>query len=280
MTTAQTSDDKAANPGSQETETTKTEVPAKAPPSSSSSVEKTTTTTTTAAARLEDDDDDTPAPGKEWTLSQAALDKRIARAKSSALKETFGTDDPAKIKQRLAKADELEKKQEESRRNQLDEQARLKEDIAKEPTLREAAEAKAPAAEERANYNEAHREVVDVAAPLIKKKFLKHAIADFREHLEELGDSKVTKLAEDYPAKWFASYVKENPEVSVASGTETTKTETTTKTKPLTTGGTREEKPAPGPSGTTQIKTFAPGKPNSMTKEEASAALATRGLRY
>jgi hypothetical protein len=208
-------------------------------------------------------------------LTQAALDKRLERARRSHLRETFGTDDPEEIKAKLAKAEAYEAEKETERQKQLTEQQRITEERDREKARADAAEAKALDLATEHEHQLAVREVREHAQPFIKPKFIKHAMEDFHDYLSGLGPKKVASLAADYPAQWFKEYVEENPEVAL---TPPEAPEPPGKT-PLTTGG-GGTRPSATPSGNTQPKTFAPGKANSMTPEESRAAARARGLRW
>ncbi len=101
------------------------------------------------------------APGAPFAVfpTQAAFNERMQRATRAELRAEFGTDDPAEIKKKLKKAEELEAAEAERARKQLTEEQRLQSDL-------NAANARATAAEEERNQVKFEAHVSRVCARL------------------------------------------------------------------------------------------------------------------
>jgi hypothetical protein len=174
--------------------------------------------------RLKDDDeipDDTDAI---LELSHGALKKRLERHTARELKARYGTDDADDIAARLKEHGELKAAKEADRKAKLDEATRLKEE-------KQAAEAKAEAAEQRARAVEDERDVDkqdatlrEAASSLVKTsaKHWKHISRDFADYM---ADEKTPKQLEAMSEKdmvkefkkWAPEYLKEMPEYAATA---------------------------------------------------------------
>lgn len=72
-----------------------------------------------------------PAPTQPFAVfnNQADLDARLERARRSGFRDEFGTEDPAEVKQQLARLKELEDAEKERKRAELSEQQKLQQDL-------------------------------------------------------------------------------------------------------------------------------------------------------
>lgn len=94
-------------------------------------------------------------PGEPFAVfpTQAAFNDRIARATRAELREQFGTDDPAEIKKRLKRAEDLEAAEQERARATMTAQQKAETDLAAEKAARESAESDARQARFESHVN-------------------------------------------------------------------------------------------------------------------------------
>ncbi len=211
----------------------------------------------------DDDDIESDDPSTMMTLSASALRKRLERASKSSLRDIFGIDDKEKIRQQWKDAQTLTAKAEEDRRAKLKDEEKLKEDVQKERTRAEQAEARAAQVEES--------RVVDAVVRRTTKLASKHIDADyvddivhgaFKRHCADLSDKELERFDEKAIEAWFETYAKEKPKFAK----EAPKKEERPKV-PANNGTNNNHRPAPSANGSGQ-KDPRPGRENSMTKKE------------
>jgi translation initiation factor IF-2 len=235
------------------------------------------------AVNLADDEDDIPEDATLLNLSRKGLKGRLDRYSKKQLKEHFGTDDVDEISKKLKKAEELTAKEEERRRATLAKEEKLEEDLKAANTRADQAEARAQAVlDQRILANEEQR-VDEIAAKYLDMDFVESTYPQLAEHL--LGEFKKKDLADDKNRKaidksietFYKDLVEKKPKLAkdyeerVASG-DKVKVPLTNSPK-----GTPPDK-REGPAATE--KTFAPNKPNSMSKGEVREGLQKLGIRY
>ena len=237
-----------------------------------------------------------PKPKELITLTTEALAARTSRASRAFLREQFGTDDPATVKEKLKKLEDLEKEGDERRRAQLSEIERLKEDNQRLTVRASNAEMRAHELEEAQALAGDEAELKSVASEYVKEKYWKVVMPELAEHL---GDTYTTEQLDAMNGaerdkvvrSFFEKYAKDNPELAKAAGANggggnagaaggggqaggQAGGEVPTVKKSLVTGGPNPRgkgDPKPPPvitSGPFAGKTAAPGHPNSMTKAE------------
>ena len=230
-----------------------------------------------AASRKLADDDEIPETDDLIELSPRALKNRLTRHTSAELKAAFGTSDMKEIKAKLDRLTDHEAKAEAARRASLDEQTKLKEDLAKERSRATAAEERATAVEENRIFEKQDTQLTKIAEKFIDPDYIDVELTRFAKHLmEEYSESELAKLKPSQIEKWFEERVAEKPKLSKDYGTETAPAAKTPLTNGAQSGG------RPGQSNSTQMstKTFAPGKANSMTSAEARAEARKQGLNW
>jgi hypothetical protein len=224
---------------------------------------------TTAKAKVEPkslgDDEEIPEDAELFTLSRAALQKRLARNTKKELRERFGTDDLDSIKQKLDNAEKYEAEQEKLRRAQLTREERLKEDRDREKKRADEAEAKLQVEQDRVEVRE-----VDTMVRKILPKFvdgsdesMDFAMFQLKRHVASLDDDDLND-PEKVVASWAKEFAKKYPKHAKA-GDEGESGEKTAKEIPLTTG-TKPQRPEPMKGA--NEKDPRPGKQNSMSKTE------------
>ena len=233
-------------------------------------------------------DGDIPDDAELLELSKTALKGRLSRHTTAELKKRFGTDDVDSIKKDLDELKTLREEKEENRKKALSELEREKEERVKETARADAAEAKAREASSLRVYDKENRRVEKIAAKYIDEDYTDRELYKFADYLlktyseKELGKlrgagfeaeaekffkgrvEKKPKLAKDYETTREAAIRQElkdeaagkKPKVKVTNGGDTSGRGTPPKT---------EE--------TSEPKTFAPGKKNSMSDKEAREGL-------
>lgn len=204
----------------------------------------------------------------------------MARVRAATLKDVAGVDDPAVVKQRLERAAELERAEEERKKAAMTETQRLQTDLETERQQRIAAESRAQALEEGQTVAQLDGELKALSKEHIKEKYFRMAAGDFAEHMaatyteeqiEAMNDAQKNKVVNDF----FAQYAKDHPEIAAKAPAAPPPPPATTQKVPLQNGVTnpkgRKADAQPPPviqSGPFAGKTAAPGHPNSMTAAE------------
>lgn len=143
-------------------------------------------------------------------------------------KETYGTEDEeevarikAKNSARLKKADELEAEAEKARLASLSEADRLKEELRVEREQRTTEKTKLERERDVALQSlEVERQdvlITGLASKYVGPKFLKLAKVEFGEYVDGLTKAQLKELTQPAIDKWFAKFVKENPEYKPAA---------------------------------------------------------------
>lgn len=138
-------------------------------------------------------------------------------------REHYGTEDEAEVarikkerEDRLAKAAELETKAEKDRLDKLSETERLKEELRIEREQRAAEKTRLETERDTTrDALETERQDVQltgIGSKYIAPKFLKVAKVELGAHIETLTKAQLAAFDEKAIGKWFANYVKENPE--------------------------------------------------------------------
>ncbi len=224
---------------------------------------------------VKDDDSEIPGDAELLELTPKALKSRLDRHSKKGLRDRFGTDDPEVISARLKRLEELEAKEEETRKAQLSETERLKEE-------KQRAEARAEAAEQRAMQVEEDRAVDGVErqmSGLLSKHFDPDYVDDqasrLARHLATCSDRHLRpgKL-EATVTKWCEEELKRKPKLAKESAESEPK-------KVALSNGAEDGKPKPAlGTGENGKKTYAPGKANSMTDEEWRKEKRALGFTY
>lgn len=199
-------------------------------------------------------------------LSTSELNDRIARAKSAAFRDVFGTDDISEIRSKIQKAEELEKQAEAARLAQMSEIERAKHEA--EKARNEAAKYRNELARtrEREVVREQQSIIERVAARHVDQNYLEEASLAFARDISNRDPKEVARFGEKDIAKWFQNYVARKP--AFAASPKTRRSEVKAASAP-----TPPPRPAtPSNSSTANTaKSFHPGRANSMSSAEAKA---------
>lgn len=162
-------------------------------------------------------DEDLPEDADLLELSPRALASRIARATKKELKERFGTDDPDEIKAKLARADELEAKEEERKLAEMTEKERLEAELAKERERASAAETKYAKAEEARVVETTTKKVIDIALKFVDADYAEDALAALKRDMRaNWDDSELENETKAYKKMetFFKEYIEKKPKMA------------------------------------------------------------------
>ena len=221
--------------------------------------------------------------GEQAWLERIAQAKRTAAAKAEAdhkawLKSKFGTDDPAEAEKKIAALGKLEADEEKRRRNAMSEQEKLQTDLAREKEARVKAEARAKEAEASWQHEKQSSTIERLASGHIAPEYVEDVVhAVFARHVKSLPKDEAEALTEKDVAKWFADFAKRKP--AFAATQEQKQAAAAPRRQPVGTSGAPAQ-PPPAPNAGPAGKVMHPGRPNSMTDQEAKAALRKQGLHY
>lgn len=230
---------------------------------------------------------DVPEPGSDpdFKISREQFNERVARAKKAAreeekkrLKEIFGTDDPEEIKRIKEEHQRLKTETEKQKRERMSREQRLQEDLKREQKVKEELEQRIQKMERDAAFAQQDSAIRGLAAKHIAQDYVDDVMFIYaRTVLANMDQAEADKVTEKDIAKWFADYAKKRPAFAREQGGNGTPA----KKKPISTGKPPAGKPKPtGGSESHQGKTPAPGKPNSMTKEELAKYKKERGIQW
>jgi hypothetical protein len=224
--------------------------------------------------------------GQGGVIPEERITERIARERRKLLREEYGTDDPVKVEQirqdRKQHAEAVSKyraAEEEAQRAAMTEQERLKADLAKREERIAELEAANRELQETSAVEKQDAVISRVAASKVNPKFLRFAKIELADHLTGLSPEEQAKFDEKKLAKWFDSFVADNPEFKAVVGASAepapvVKVELAKpppKRVPITNGaGPRRGPPATTVPAADPLagKTPVPGKPNSMSDKE------------
>lgn len=201
------------------------------------------------------------------SLSQQDLNERIKRARTAAFKEAFGTEDVDSVRQRLARAEQLEQDAEKARLARMNEIERAKHeaDRARREALKYRAEVESM--REREVVRDQQSMVERIASRHVNPMYMEEASIAFAREVAKTNPREVAKWTDKDISRWFAQYVAKKP--AFAASPAARRVEKTVASAP--TPPSRPQRPgAVAPTGVPQ-KSFKPGQPNSMSREEARA---------
>lgn len=219
--------------------------------------------------------------GKRLTLTPSDMRARLDRARSAELKELFGTDDRAAIKQRLQQIADLERQAEEQKRAQMTEQQRLQADLAKAQAERDRYRSELVMAQEREVVRQQGSFVEGIASRHVNSAALEEASLAFARHVSKTDPKVVARWTEKEVDAWFKGYVDRKP--FMAKGATSQQQQPPPRRVERRAAGAASPPPRPSaPSGSAGAggKTIRPGQPNSMTREEARAEARGRGYSW
>ncbi len=250
-------------------------------------------TPTVPTAHKVKDDEEIPENAELLELTSKAFKSRLARHTKKELRERFGTDDANEIKAKLARLDELENKEEESRRAALDEKTRLEEDLAKANSRAEQAEFRSQQLHENQLVDKEESRIVTLGKEVMDPEEIEDQLPKLARYLKkEFTEKQLRKLPDSKIAKWFADQVEKRPKLgkdyeskseaaAKAAAKQAAKDAEKPRVKvPLNSGSKGNARPAPATGSGSDGKTFKPGQTNSMTSQEARAQARKQGLQW
>lgn len=215
-----------------------------------------------------------PGAAKRLQLSTEELNDRLRRAKATALRDVFGTDDAAAIREKLRKAEELEKQAEAARVAQMTEIERMKyeRDRARQEAVRYRSEL--VQAQEREVVREQQSFVERIATRHVNQLYVEEAAIAFARDIAQRDPREVARYTEKDVARWFQRYIERKPALAASPNA---------RRQQRAPAGAATPPPRPqGPSSsqTNGGKSFKPGMPNSMSREEARAEAKRLGYNW
>lgn len=210
-TTETTTDPKAPTPA---------QAPAAAPPAATPAPTSQAAPSEAQAARTEagvtkmlsGDDDEIPEDDASFTLSRAALMKRLKRHSAKELKQLFGTDDVDQIKKDYEDLQKLRAREEEERQAKLTADEKHREEVEKLRKEKEQAIARTEYIEFRAAAKQGKAEVHGLLSQYVNKDFAEAAEAKIVAHIRknpELFGSLSAGRAEI--KRFLKKWVDDNP---------------------------------------------------------------------
>lgn len=230
-----------------------------------------------------------PAAGKpgaksqqRLTLTNEDMKERIRRAQSSVLKDLLGTDDPVAIRERLAKAAELEKQAEAAKVAAMTEQQKVQHELTKLKAERDRYRTELATTQEREVVRGQSVFVERLAGAHVHPEAIEEASLAFARHVSVTDPKVVAKYTEADVSKWFRQYVAKKPFMAkAAAGTPPAAAPARRVVeRPAGARGPAPRPTAPATSGTSGAKTFRPGQSNSMSRAEAKEAARARGYNW
>lgn len=248
-----------------------------------------------------------PVVGTGGTISPERVSQVRERARRAALREAFGTDDPAKIQQiKAQRAKEQEaiqaereelarlREQEEARkRESMSEQEKLNADLEKARQEAERYKNEIETMKREAAFREQDQQVQSIASEFIDPEASEFVCDKFARHVMSLPKSKVKAMKPEDVQKWFRDFAAQHPKFARQAGDQPPaqlekpkpkpqprRVPVRTSKKPV--GGKPSAQPQTGATQTPDRsggKTVLPGRKDSMTKAELREHLSAKGMR-
>ena len=211
------------------------------------------------------------------TMPFSAFQRRLTRAANqatrSALKDIFGTDDASQIKKMVKQGKEAQASLDKTRREQMTEVEKLKEDNER-LRARAEEEGKLSTYEEDQLAEKGEKVVAGIAGKFISGDYVEDAVASYQRHLAKLSNDELGQLDAKDIEEWFKEYASRKPALARKPG-ERRKVQ-----EPASNGPDPAKKPEPAKPGSNTSKTPRPNQQNSMTKQEWEEYKRQRGLNF
>lgn len=201
------------------------------------------------------------------SLTQQDFNERIKRAKTSAFKEAFGTDDIETIRQKLARAEELEQQAQEAKLARMNEMERLRYERQQDRQRMLQYRSQIEEMREREVVRDQQSFVERVASRHVDPMYMEEASIAFAREVAKADPREVARWTERDVSRWFAGYVQKKP--AFAASPNARRVEKRVASAP--TPPPRPQRPATPTGNANPSKTFKPGQANSMSREEARA---------
>jgi len=198
-----------------------------------------------------------------------AFKSRLARAPKKTLKEIFGTDDREAILAQKAEFEKMVSEKEKTRRAQLDELEREREDRKKAEERATKLERQLAKRDRDEQAAAAARELTDSATKVISSSYAEYALADFKKHINTKSDEEIDAMSQDDIDKFFTDWVEKRPETKRGGAPKSEEKKPVQKVA-ISNGAPPGNRPSPPKSGEDALngKTPRPGQPNSMNAAE------------
>lgn len=212
------------------------------------------------------------------TMPFSSFQKRLTRAANqatrTALKDIFGTDDASQIKKLVKQGKEAQAALDKTRREQMTEVEKLKEDNERLRARAEEAEGKLSTYEEDQLAEKGEKVVAGIAGKFISGDYIEDAVASYQRHLAKMSNDELDGLGPKDIEDWFKDYAARKPAMARKPG-ERRKVQ-----EPASNGPDPAKKPEPAKPGSNSSKTPRPNQQNSMTKQEWEEYKRQRGLNF
>lgn len=226
---------------------------------------------------LKGDDDELPDDADLFELTPRALKSRLTRHTKKEIKAIFGTDDVDEImakQKRLEALEQAEKKREEET---LSATQKLEKERDTEKARADAAEIKARDMAEQRVFDKQENRLTRIADKFLDSDYIEDNLPKLAKWLKRNFTKVELKTLKDKDIQpFFENLIEKKPKLAKDYDPEKAKP----KKVPADNSVKNNERPAAKGSGEGAEKTFAPGKPNSMSREEARAAMRKEGYSY
>lgn len=226
-------------------------------------------------ASLKSDADEIPEDAEIVEMPLKALKRRLSKHTNAELKAQFGTSDAAEIKKKLARADELEKAEEDRKKAAMTEAEKKDAELAEYKARAEKAERRERAIYQARSFEREDNRMLRLSQEFFDEDYAEDQLPKLAKHLAETFDDKaldamkpaeVDKIVRDF----FKELAERKPKLArEAKAPEKKKVPANNTANDKDRPGERRE----GGQNPAEGKTFKPGQQNSMTKREAQDAL-------
>lgn len=243
---------------------------------------------------LTGDDDAIPDDADAFEISKQAFKKRLERYSRTQLKQLFGTDNPEEILAWKQQNEAFQKQQEEQRLAQMSEAERFKVQFEKASQDANYWKTQFETLQESHAIREQDRQMTGIAQKHVNPKCMNFLMMEFATHLQGVDEKEIGD-AQAYADSWFANYVKENPEFGIPSAAPAAAPPAAVPGAtpaapvaaaprqvqvPITNGPSVGRPQNAVPTGALAQKTLAPGRPNSMSDDEAKRWMREHGYTF
>lgn len=209
-------------------------------------------------------------------MTQQQLNERLERNRRAFFKKNFGVETEDEVQQRLQHWQQLEAQDEQRQREAMTEQQRLQADLKKTQDDLAKTQQLLEREREQVVVQQQQSQIEKLANEYIHPDLVQDASFRLARELAKMDPKQVDKMKETDLRRWFQELAKKSPSFAKPAGTAPApKRRPAGAPKP-----TPRAAPAPGAQGSAPTKTFKPGQPNSMTRQEAKAEAAKQGIRW
>lgn len=235
---------------------------------------------TATRVRLGKDDDEIPEDAELLELSKTALEKRLARHSRAELKAHFGTDNASEIKKKLDRLAKFEQDEEERKRAEMSEREKMQSDLANEQRLRQDAERRALRVHTERIVEKEEVKITRLAEKHFDPDYVEDMLPRLARYLsKEFTEDQLEALSKDKAKydrtieKWCKEQVEKKPKLGKEAPVVKEKLD----------NGADDDNSRRAAGNNADMrdgKVFAPGRPNSMTSQQAKAEAAKQGYKW